>query len=972
MDGLKTGDKAILLITHHRQFGAMIAPWEAEREAAGWFVLQSRLNWPVSEDGMTEEQQVLNGIISLSQSFSDAEIHRQFARKSISMKDFLKGVPEELLLLQIRPFIDRQMDKILRIAVQHDIPIFEHEDSPRVYFKNRLLATHDPAEPWFCFTKTTAGSNYVLELIQQEKKIVLKSPGNKIICRNPCWFMAENRLLHFPDGFDGKKIEPFLAREAILIPASAEKKYFETFILKTLKTGQVKATGFKVQALNPDRRIELSAESDWQGKAVLVIWFRYGEKRIMAGKSQKVFIDLKMDDDEVVFYKTERDPAWEAAMISGCQSAGLTMFNGSILCLPAVSGGAGADMYRLVEWLNVNSENFREKGIVISTDRAPVNFFTGTVSAEIRVEPGADWFDVKASVYFGGLEVPFVRLRQYLLDGIREFPLPGGETVVLPWEWFTRYGDLNYFSVVVDDHLRLPLHHVQIIRDLDLPQNEPLSERLRQLDPAQAMPANVPETLHAVLRPYQEEGLQWLKFLHEHRFGGILADDMGLGKTIQALALLLSCNASPHATSLIIMPASLIHNWRNEIRRFAPSLSVWEHSGMQRRTSAGFFGSTDVIITTYGTLRNDLALFMRYQFHYIILDESQVIKNPSALISRAVCQLKSEHRLVLTGTPIENSLTDLWSQLEFLNPGMLGTLPRFQKRYVSKWSPPVPGKGELHLSAEKQEQEMSNLVSDHLKQLVAPFILRRTKKEAEPDLPPLTIKELYCEMTESQRSRYEQEKSAVRNEVLEQIESGISSSTSLVVLKALIRLRQMANHPALADPEYRADSGKFDEIIRVALTLREEGHKTLVFSSFVKHLQLVATHLSLAGVPFSMLTGATTNREMVVRKFQEDPDQQFFLISLKAGGTGLNLTEAGYVMMLDPWWNPAAEMQAINRAHRIGQDKKVIAYKFITSGTIEEKMLILQQRKQVLSDTFLPSGNPLKDLSREELSELFG
>jgi superfamily II DNA or RNA helicase len=968
MDVLKTNDRAILLITHHRQFGTMVTPWEAEWDSAGWYLLQNRLAWPDTADA-DHGAPVFNDIITLSQTFSDTGIHRQFSRKGSSLKNFLMAIPDELLTVHIRPFIDRQMDKILRIAVQHDIPVFEHEKSSRVYYKNRLLTHPEPAEPWFNFTKTTSGSNYVLELFQHDQKVRLNSPGNKIICRSPCWFIAGNRLLHFPDEFDGRKIEPFLKKEVILIPSQAEKKYFETFILKTLKTGQVKATGFQVRKLNPLPRMELSAESDWQGNAALVIYFRYGEKRIMAGKSQKVFIDLKMDDDEVVFYKTERDTTREAGMISGCLSSGLIMTNENILSLPGDAGAGNPGMYRLVEWLNANEAFFREQGIDVKTDRAPVNFFTGTVSTRIRVEPGEDWFDVKASVYFGDLQVSFVQLRQYILDGIREFPLPGGEVVVLPWEWFSRFGDLQFFSVVVDNYLRLPLHHVQIIRDLDLPWSANLSERLNKLVPQNAVPPGIPETLQATLRPYQAEGLQWLGFLHDNRFGGILADDMGLGKTIQALAMLLSQNDSPHASSLIVMPASLIHNWKNEIRRFAPSLSFLEHTGLQRTTSPGFFATASVILTTYGTLRNDLALFLQYRFHYIILDESQVIKNPGAQISRAVCQLKSEYRLVLTGTPIENSLTDLWSQLEFLNPGLLGPLAKFQKRYVSKW--PVPGAGDRQLSEGKIEEDASTLVSDRLKLLVAPFILRRTKKEAEPDLPTLTIEELYCEMTDEQRSRYESEKSAVRNEVLAQIESGRSSDTSLMVLKALIRLRQMANHPRLADPEYKDNSGKFEEIIRVAQTLREEGHKTLVFSSFVKHLQLIADHFNLNGIPYSMLTGATTNREMVVRQFQEGSEQQFFLISLKAGGTGLNLTEAGYVMLLDPWWNPAAEMQAINRAHRIGQDKKVIAYKFISTDTIEEKMLLLQQRKQILSDTFLPSGNPLRDLSREEIAELF-
>ena len=959
MDGVMTPDQIILLVSVHRQLGLLAVPWEVAPDEKGWYVLLNRLNWSSADSQNQLRQQQLDEIISLSHKFSDAEIHRQFSRKGISQKDFLNTLSDEILVSQVRPFIDRQMDKVFRLAGVLDLPVFMHEGASRVYSKNRLAIARDAAEPWFCFTKTGEGSNYVLELFQHEQKIVLKSAGNKVICRNPCWFRTENRLLHFPDGFDGKKIEPFLLKDTILIPATAEKQYFETFILKTLKTGQVKASGFKIQQLDPARAIELSAEIDWQGKAVMVVYFRYGEKRIMAGKSQKVFIDLKMDDNEVVFYRTERNNSWEEGMIARCLAAGLTRFNENTLCPPGISLPGNYDLYRLVEWLNANALFFREEGILITTDRAPFNFFTGSVSASIRVEPGADWFDVKASVFFGDLEIPFVQLRKFILEGISEFPLPGGEIAILPAEWFTRYSDLHYFSEADGDHLRLPLHHIQIVRELESFGNEALAERLKQLDPVNAGPAAIPETLKAVLRPYQAEGLQWLVFLHENRFGGCLADDMGLGKTIQTLALLLLYNSQPHAASLIIMPASLIHNWRNEIRRFAPSLGVMEHTGLHRAASAGFFRSADVVLTTYGTLRNDLALFLQYKFNYIILDESQVIKNPTAQISQAVCQLRSDYRLVLTGTPIENSLADLWSQFEFLNPALLGPLAKFQKRYAIK-------------RTEHDDQESNDIVSEHLKKLVAPFILRRTKREAEPDLPELTIEEWYCDMTDSQRSRYEKEKSAVRNEVLQQLESGRSPETSMMVLKALIRLRQMANHPKLADQEYEEDSGKFEEILRVARTLRSEGHKTLVFSSFVKHLQLIASRFDHEGIPYAMLTGSTVNREKVVNQFRDDPGQQFFLISLKAGGTGLNLTEAGYVMLLDPWWNPATEMQAINRAHRIGQDKKVIAYKFITSGTIEEKMLVLQQRKQALSDTFLPSGNPLKDLSREEIADLLG
>jgi SNF2 family DNA or RNA helicase len=332
-----------------------------------------------------------------------------------------------------------------------------------------------------------------------------------------------------------------------------------------------------------------------------------------------------------------------------------------------------------------------------------------------------------------------------------------------------------------------------------------------------------------------------------------------------------------------------------------------------------------------------------------------VIKNPEAQISRTVCSLKSDHKLVLTGTPIENSLTDLWSQMEFLNPGLLGQLAGFRKIYVNSFDP------------SRDEQKVARL-----QKLVAPFILRRRKTDVEPDLPELSIEYRYCEMTDSQQRRYEVEKSAVRNEILAGIENGSIPASSVMVLKALIRLRQTACHPLLIDRGYAGDSGKLDEVMRNLEILREENQKVLIFSSFVEHLKILAERFRENSWGFSMLTGSTQKRETVISGFKDQPDNNFFLISLKAGGTGLNLTEAGYVFMLDPWWNPAAELQAINRAHRIGQDKKVIAYKFISKDSIEEKMLILQQRKQVLSDTFIPLGNPLKDLGPEEVAGLLG
>ena len=442
--------------------------------------------------------------------------------------------------------------------------------------------------------------------------------------------------------------------------------------------------------------------------------------------------------------------------------------------------------------------------------------------------------------------------------------------------------------------------------------------------------------------------------INRHGFGGCLADDMGLGKTIQTLALMLSMKGESTSASLIVMPASLIHNWKNEAARFAPSLKIMAHLGPQRTRNSIFFDSVDLVLTTYGICRNDIDFLKTYRFHYVVLDESQVIKNAETQISRMVYSLNATHRLVLTGTPIENSLTDLWSQMEFLNPGLLGDLASFRKSYVTNFDPV------------RDEMKV-----ERLKNMVSPFILRRRKIEVEPDLPELSIEYRYCEMTDLQQKRYDIEKSVIRNEILAGIENGSIPSGSVQVLKALIRMRQTACHPQLIDREYTGDSGKLEEVIRNLEILKAENQKVLIFSSFVEHLKIIGARLEQNSWKYCMLTGATRDREQVVTAFRNQQDVNFFLISMKAGGTGLNLTEASYIFMLDPWWNPAVELQAINRAHRIGQDKKVIAYKFICKETIEEKMLLLQQRKQELYDTFIPAGNPLKDMSKDEVSGLF-
>lgn len=437
-----------------------------------------------------------------------------------------------------------------------------------------------------------------------------------------------------------------------------------------------------------------------------------------------------------------------------------------------------------------------------------------------------------------------------------------------------------------------------------------------------------------------------MHYLHENNFGGILADDMGLGKTLQTITLLLKIyetqglrqskpqaaaqmnlfepstiegfNTSGLATSLIAMPTSLIHNWLNEFQKFAPSLKVYIYSGTKRLKSkeiGKIIRHYHVVLTSYGVLRNDIAYLMHYKFHYFILDESQYIKNPNSKIYEAISKIDCHKKMAITGTPIENSLTDLWAQMNFVNKGLLGNLNFFKRHFITPISKD---------NNEDQEEKLQNLIE--------PFVLRRTKEKVAKELPPINEQILYCDMTAEQRKIYESEKSGIRNELLQTLENGGMQKTTFLALQGLTRLRLLANHPKLVNPDFKGESGKFNIIVDNLDSITNKKHKILIFSSFVKDLELIEDILKQRKIKYSKLTGKTSNRQQVVDDFEAKEDYKVFLISLKAGGVGLNLISADYVFLLNPWWNPAAEAQAINRAHRIGQTKKCFCVSLYIDG----------------------------------------
>ncbi|MGA9772301.1 MAG: SNF2-related protein [Blastocatellia bacterium] len=598
---------------------------------------------------------------------------------------------------------------------------------------------------------------------------------------------------------------------------------------------------------------------------------------------------------------------------------------------------------------------------------------------EIRIEvtSGIDWFELHGAVDFGDTTANLPELLAALKRGESVVKLGDGTFGLLPEEWLRKYGMLAGLGEAQGDHLRFTPNQVGLLDALLAAQPEatfdPIfaqaRDHLQRFEGVKSV--DPPQGFVGELRGYQKEGLGWLYFLQQFKFGGCLADDMGTGKTVQALALLesrrelraggkekgkRSKDAAPPRRpppSLLIVPKSLVFNWSQEAARFTPELRVLDHTGQFRRKSTEHFDDYDLIITTYGTLRRDALQFKDIEFDYIILDEAQAIKNAGTESSKAARLLRGSHRLALSGTPVENHLGELWALFDFLNPGLLGAASVFRMTGAAARNP---------------DEHTRGLLGKALR----PFILRRTKKQVAKDLPTKLEQTIYCEMEPVQRKLYDELRDHYRRSLLGLVESRGIQRSKIQILEALLRLRQAACHPGLIDKKRTAEpSAKLDLLLPQLREVLDEGHKALVFSQFTSLLSIVRSRLNDERINYEYLDGRTRDRASRVERFQNDPDCKLFLVSLKAGGLGLNLTAAEYVFLLDPWWNPAVEAQAIDRAHRIGQMKNVFAYRLIARGTVEEKVLELQNAKRELADAIINADNSLiRKLGREDLELL--
>ncbi len=589
------------------------------------------------------------------------------------------------------------------------------------------------------------------------------------------------------------------------------------------------------------------------------------------------------------------------------------------------------------------------------------------VAMTARVSSGVDWLSVKISYESDGVGVDREELERCLREGKKYVRLSDNSFAPL---------DADRVQAMIDREIELlqaggkngkiPLSQAGRVQELIqqasssvvAASTKQLFQKLASIDEIKA--AKKPKGLKATLRPYQEQGLSWLSFINEIGSGGVLADDMGLGKTIQTIALLLNLKAEKKTQplrALIVAPTSVVSNWMREIERFAPTLTTALWHGAGRKDQLEELENANVVITSYALLRRDIDLLKRLRLDYAILDEAQNIKNPLSATAQAAKELPADRRLALTGTPIENRLSEIWSIFEFVSPGLLGPLPKFEEKYAR----PID-QGDSKAAA-------------RLRAIIHPFILRRTKTEVAKDLPPKLEVDKIIDLAPDQKAIYLQVLREVRATVMGEVERVGLAKSQLHILAGLTKLRQAACDPRLLGlpREFsHEDSGKLSALRELVEEVESGGHKVLIFSQFVSMLKLVREALDEDKVRYEYLDGSTTDRAERVDRFQTDPTISVFLISLKAGGSGLNLTAADTVIHFDPWWNPAVEDQASDRAHRIGQKKVVTVYRMVAAGTIEEKILQLKQKKKDLVNSVLSEDmGGAKTLSRDDLDDLF-
>lgn len=954
----KLAYKLVYSLGEHPYLGYLIEPHIVFLNANGSYSLKYKRVFSNTSDEFEDAlDDTDHKLIKLLDETEQTHVIKRYHKKAVRPVDFFTKIFDKKFYDYIRPKLDNKMLKALELIGERPLFLMSKDGYPA---EQPIHIAPYTASVLFHFRRNEEETRYFPTIKYEDNRIEFMFKDAQVVINEQAWLLLGDTLYHFDQPVEGKKLSPFLNKRYISVARPTERKYFETFVCGLIEKYHVYAEGFEIKTYQHEATPILKLVH-LESRSQLQLLFQYGPYLFESGGEHRITVRMTYEEanDLYTFHRIRRSLPWEEKQLARLEEFGLEKVDKLFSNL--VPDGKHGGEASTLEWISKHQEQLVNSGFQIIQETSSKRYFIGKTVLDIAVEEDNDWFDIKAIARFGPYEIPFIQLRNNILNNIKEFVLPNGEVAIIPDEWFAQYQHLFHFSTHKNE-LKLNKVHIGVLNDISEHTALTFSRKLEKLaDFEEIEDVAEPKAFKGQLRHYQKAGYNWFHFLQYYRFGGVLADDMGLGKTVQTLALLQKQKEDLHGsdqahTSLLVLPTSLIYNWQKEASRFAPKLRLLLHTGTNRVKDSFSLSHFDLVITTYGIVRSDEQMLAGFYFNYIILDESQNIKNPTSKSFKAIKSLKSKHKLALSGTPVENSVSDLWAQMHFSNPGLLGSFTYFQKEFVQ----PIEKK--------KDEDRAKKLQT-----IVKPFILRRTKDQVATELPPKTEQIIYCEMTENQSESYEKIKSEYRNALLNGSSEEKAKSSQITLLQGLTKLRQLANHPKMIDEEFVGHSGKFDLVLETLESVLPVGNKVLIFSQFVKQLSIFRTYFDEKKIPYAYLDGSTKNRSEAVAEFQKNKDTKLFLISIKAGGVGLNLIEADYVFILDPWWNPAVEQQAVDRSHRIGQTRSVFIYKFITKDTVEEKILAMQNRKRGIAQSLITTEESfIKSLSQDDLRELLG
>jgi non-specific serine/threonine protein kinase len=895
-------------------------------------------------------------LISQLRKLQDSEINKYINRNS-PFSGFWENIvhhegdelPEETKALITEYFLP----KLKKICTEYEqaLYILPRNKSFKTAHLEKIEFSQTSLVPQFSVSKK--GHNYEIECFVQPEAVAFDLPENE--AQTPVCFFYNHRLYLWKSTEAASVAMEFLPTGIKKILAEEWNTSLHKYILQLAKDYKIDFDRELITEIKdgaPEVKLFLQEKGEY---LVFQPIFTYKGFDTKAKDRDELIVP---DGNKVIIVHRNKDAEQDFIYkLRTLHSNFISFDDGAALALK------GADVLKN-NWFFLFVDAMNERKVPVYGFELLKNFRFNTAkpSTHIFISSNTDWFDAKVDIVFGDQKVSVAEVKKALANKQQFVQLNDGTLGILPEEWLKKYSLLFRVGEGKTDKLKLSRYHLSVIDELyDTRNEEELTirleekyERLREFNDIKEIAP--PAQLQSILRPYQVAGYQWLNYLHEVKWGGILADDMGLGKTVQALSFIqYFFETKSSVTALVVCPTTLIYNWENEIKKFTPSLSYYIHHGPVRNRDIQEWQKHNVVITTYGTLRSDIKLFVAVPFDYVVLDESQAIKNPSSKVTKAVSLLQAKHRLCMSGTPLQNNTFDIYAQMNFLNPGMLGTMEFFRQEF----SIPIDKFGE-------EEQK------DHLRKILYPFILRRTKEQVAKDLPDKTETVLFCEMEEEQRKIYDAYRNDFRSKILGTIEEQGIQKSQLTILQGLMKLRQICDSPAILNEteKFENHSIKLEELAREILE-NIGNHKALVFLGM---LALIRERLTQLGVKYEYFDGSTSapDRETAIQAFQNDDETRVFLISLKAGGVGLNLTAADYVYIVDPWWNPAVEQQAIDRTHRIGQTKNIFAYRMICKDTIEDKILKLQEKKrQLAKELIADDASFVKALSKEDVEYLF-